>query len=80
MRTDQPVTVRRLDYTPPDHLVDTIDLRFELDPQRTVVVATLAVRRREGAPAAAPLRLDGEGLELLSVEGTPTDWKIRIRR
>ncbi|MCA3179827.1 MAG: aminopeptidase N [Burkholderiaceae bacterium] len=68
MRTDQPVTVRRLDYTPPDHLVDTIDLRFELDPQRTVVVATLAVRRREGAPAAAPLRLDGEALELLSAE------------
>jgi aminopeptidase N len=73
MRTDQPVTVRRLDYTPPDHVVDTIELRFELDPQRTVVTAALAIRRRPGAPADAPLRLDGEALELLSagIDGTP---------
>ena len=68
MRTDQPVTVRRLDYSPPDHLVDRIDLRFELDPQRTVVTAALSVRRREGAAPGAPLRLDGEALELLSAE------------
>jgi aminopeptidase N len=73
MRTDQPVTVRRLDYTPPDHVVDTIDLRFDLDPARTRVTATMAVRRREDAPAEAPLWLDGEALELLSItlDGSP---------
>jgi aminopeptidase N len=73
MRTDQPVTIRRLDYTPPDHWIDTVALRFELDPDRTLVTATLGVRRRDGAPADAPLRLDGEALELLSAEidGTP---------
>jgi aminopeptidase N len=73
MRTDQPVTVRRHEYTPPDHLVDTVGLRFELDPQRTVATAELAVRRRADAAADAPLRLDGEALELLSAEidGTP---------
>jgi aminopeptidase N len=73
MRTEQPVTVRRGDYAPPDHLVDRIDLRFELDPQRTIVTATMAVRRRPDAPQAAPLWLDGEGLELLSaaIDGVP---------
>ena len=73
MRTDQPVTVRRLDYAPPDHWVDEVALRFELDPARTRVTATLAVRRRDDAPADAPLRLDGEGLELLSasIDGVP---------
>jgi hypothetical protein len=73
MRTDQPVTVRRLDYTPPVHFVDRVALRFDLDPVRTIVTATLAVRRRADAPADAPLRLDGESLELLSasIDGVP---------
>jgi aminopeptidase N len=66
MRTDQPVTIRRLDYSPPDHTVDRIDLSIELDPQRTRVTARMAVRRRADAPADMPLSLDGEGLELLS--------------
>ena len=41
MRTDEPVTMRRLDYTPPDYWVDQIDLSFELDPARTLVRAQL---------------------------------------
>jgi aminopeptidase N len=73
MRTDQPVTVRRLDYTPAAHAVDTIDLRFDLDPSRTRVTATMTIRRRDDAPADAPLWLDGEALELLSatLDGVP---------
>jgi aminopeptidase N len=73
MRTDQPVTVRRLDYAPPAHRVDSIDLRFELDPQRTVVTARMSVRRGDGTPADAPLRFDGESLEFLSatIDGVP---------
>ena len=27
-----PVAIRRADYRPPSHLIDTVDLRFELDP------------------------------------------------
>jgi aminopeptidase N len=73
MRTDQPVTFRRLDYAPPAHRVERIDLAFELDPQRTVVTARMQVRRSAGAAADAPLRLDGEALELLSasIDGVP---------
>jgi aminopeptidase N len=73
MRTDQPVLIRRIDYTPPVHTVETIDLRVELDPRRTLVTATLRVLRREGEPADAPLWLDGEAIELLSasIDGVP---------
>jgi aminopeptidase N len=67
MRTDQPVTVRRLDYRPAAHAVDTIDLRVDLDPARTRVAATMSIRRRADAPEDTPLWLDGEALELLSV-------------
>jgi aminopeptidase N len=66
MRTDQPVTVRRTDYAPPAHTVDQVDLRVELDPDRTRITATLMVRRTPHAPADAPLWLDGEALELVS--------------
>jgi len=73
MRTDQPVTVRRTDYAPPAYTVDRVDLRFELDPDRTRVTATLTVRRGTDVSADAPLWLDGESMELLSItiDGTP---------
>ncbi|MDR3475985.1 MAG: M1 family aminopeptidase, partial [Devosia sp.] len=59
---------RRLDYRPPAFLVDTVDLRFELDPDATLVQARLALRRNPAhGDAAAPLRLDGEGLTLVGL-------------
>jgi aminopeptidase N len=73
MRTDQPVIVRRSDYTPAAYRVEHIALRFELDPQRTRVTARMAVHRNEGVPADTAMWLDGEDLELLSVaiDGVP---------
>ncbi|MEN0074428.1 MAG: aminopeptidase N, partial [Paracraurococcus sp.] len=65
MRTDTPVTIRRGDYAPPAYLVDTVALDFTLDPAATLVRARLALRRNPQAAPDAPLRLDGEGLELL---------------
>lgn len=67
MRNDQVVTVRRADYKPPPYLVDRIDLEFDLDPELTQVVASMAVRRNP-AGAGGPLVLDGEDLELQSIE------------
>ncbi|HJU17662.1 MAG TPA: aminopeptidase N [Stellaceae bacterium] len=63
-----PQPVRLADYRPPDFLVDTVDLAFALADADTRVTARLAVRRnpRAGDPGA-PLRLDGAGLELLSL-------------
>ncbi|HEX8535104.1 MAG TPA: hypothetical protein VF662_13135, partial [Allosphingosinicella sp.] len=60
-----PATIRREDYRPPDWLVPDISLDFELDPQRTLVRSTLQVERN--GDHDEPLRLDGEGLKLLSV-------------
>ena len=51
MRTDQAVTIRRIDYTPPAFLVDRVALVFDLLPDDTRVESTLQLRRN---PAADP--------------------------
>ena len=60
-----PREIRLADYTPPEFLIDTVDLRFELDEAATTVVARLSLRRNPAAPADSPLHLDGEALTLL---------------
>jgi len=65
VRSAAPAPVRRADWSPPAWLVPECALEIDLDPLRTRVRARLRVRR-SGAHAA-PLRLDGEGLKLLSV-------------
>ncbi len=66
-KTDQAVTIRRADYRPPQWQVDTVELEFDLREDSTIVLARLAVRRSaEGGPNA-PLTLDGEAIELLSI-------------
>jgi aminopeptidase N len=63
-----PQPIRLADYRPPDFLVDTVDLVFELDEKATRVKARTAFRRNpEATDSKAPLRLDGEALELLSI-------------
>ena len=71
MRNDQAVTVRRADYRPPDFLLDHAALEFDLDPALTYVTATLDVRRNPVVGGAAPLRLDGEDLDLalIAIDG-----------
>lgn len=66
MKTDLPKTIRLADYEPPAFSVETVDLLFELNPERTVVSAKLILQRTAGA-AGAPLVLDGEDLDLLSI-------------
>jgi aminopeptidase N len=67
MRNDQVVTVRRTDYQPPPYFIDRVELAFDLDPESTQVEATMRVRRNPAGPAG-PLALDGEDLELQSIE------------
>ena len=66
-----PHTVRLADYRPPDWLVPTVALDFDLSPEVTRVRATLTVTRN-GAHDR-PLVLDGQELRLLalSVDGAP---------
>jgi aminopeptidase N len=60
------MAIRREDYRPPDWLVPEIRLEFDLDPERTRVRATLSVERNGTHDRL--LRLDGDGLKLVSVK------------
>ncbi|HEY3912820.1 MAG TPA: aminopeptidase N [Stellaceae bacterium] len=69
-----PQPVRLADYRPPEFLVDTVDLVFELGDAETRVKSRLGIRRNPaGSGGAAPLHLDGDALELVSValDGEP---------
>ena len=59
-------TVFLRDYRAPAWCVRDVELVFDLDPVETIVAARLAVEADSGQPGA-PLRLDGEGLELLEL-------------
>src|SRR5712691_7063645 len=63
-----PQSTRLADYRPPDFLVDTVDLVFELDAADTRVASHITMRRnpRSASPEAA-LRLDGDELELVAL-------------
>ena len=56
--------IRLVDYRPPAWTIEDVHLAFDLDAEATEVEATLMLRC--DLPGA-PLRLDGEGLELLSI-------------
>ena len=73
-KTISPGTIRRVDYTPPPFLIETVDLDVELGQETTGVVSRLAVRRNPAAASRpADLVLDGKKMELVSVhlDGRP---------
>jgi aminopeptidase N len=64
---NSPQVIRRADYAPPAFWIDSVDLSFDLDPAKTRVLNKMKVRRNPAAPADAPLRLDGDELNLARV-------------
>ena len=72
MRDALTALVRRENYTAPAYYIRSADLSFDLDPVKTIVGSKLRIERNPGgAPAdgsRAPLRLQGEGLNLLRVQ------------
>src|SRR6266567_45056 len=63
-----PQPVRLADYRPPAFLIDTADLVFELGEADTLVKSRLRIRRNpKVADPKAPLHLDGEELDLVSL-------------
>ncbi|TWG99334.1 aminopeptidase N [Mesorhizobium sp. J18] len=73
MRSDTGQVVRLEDYRPSDYLIPEVRLAFRLDPDETYVTANLTVERRKGVSKNAPLVLDGDGLDLvtLHIDGKP---------
>ena len=68
MREPAPKTVYLKDYSPPPFLISSIDLDVDIREDHALVRATLALARNpKAADANAPLVLDGEELELVSV-------------
>ncbi|KPK03537.1 MAG: hypothetical protein AMJ64_15430, partial [Betaproteobacteria bacterium SG8_39] len=68
MREPQPNSIQLKDYAPPAFLVESVELDVDIRADDAVVRAVLALRRNPLAAAArAPLVLDGEALELLSI-------------
>ena len=66
MREGNAALVRRQDYTAPSHWIRTVDLTFELEPAKTLVINRMQVEPNAALPGAA-LRLDGEGINLTRV-------------
>ena len=73
MSTKMPETIYLKDYNPPAYRIPTLDLRFELGEDFTLVHSRMRVVRADATPADAPLVLDGQQLELLSLalDGIP---------
>jgi aminopeptidase N len=68
MLTSTPKTIYLKDYTPPAFLVASIDLDVDLKDDHALVNAKLGIARNpKSADLTAPLRLDGDELELNSV-------------
>lgn len=77
MRTDTGHVFRLEDYRPSDYLIRKTELDFQLDQEKTLVTARLTIERRDGVSFTAPLILDGDELELasLQINGLPaTDY------
>ena len=68
MLTSTPKTIFQKDYTPPAFLVSSVDLDVGLRDDHALIRARLAIARNpKSADATAPLVLDGDELELVSV-------------
>ncbi len=69
MPTAQPHVIYLKDYQAPDYLIDETHLTFELFEDHSLVHAQLILRRNPARGAGLPpLVLDGQQLELLSVQ------------
>ena len=65
MREGAPKTIYRKDYKAPDFLIDSVELAFDIFDGRTRVSSKLDIQRN--GTNHAPLVLDGESLEIVSL-------------
>ena len=66
MREGSSPLIRRADYSPPAYWIRSVDLSFDLEPAKTMVISRMRIERNEALPLQ-PLRLHGEGLNLTRV-------------
>ena len=66
MREGNSRPIHRADYTAPAYWIRSVDLTFELDPAKTMVISRMRIERNTDV-APQPLRLQGEELNLTRV-------------
>lgn len=66
MRTDTSTTIFRKDYLPPNYLVQTVEMGFDLDPAATRVATRITMTRNPNG-AASTVTLYGEELQLVQL-------------
>ena len=64
----KPNAIYLKDYQAPDYLIDELTLEFKLDATETLVGNVMQVCRNDGVTADTPLVLNGQHLELISIE------------
>ena len=62
-----PARIFLSDYQPPEFLVDSINLFFDIQVDKTIVIATSMMRRNPASRGKKPLVLNGADLKLISV-------------
>jgi aminopeptidase N len=77
MREGTAPLIRREDYTAPAYWIRHVDLSFDLDPAKTLVINRMTIERNTDQPPQ-PLRLDGEDLVLarVSVNGESVSFRV----
>ncbi|MBN4066572.1 aminopeptidase N [Simkania negevensis] len=68
MKTTTPTTIDQKDYTPPTHLVSSVDLCFDLDDTNTLVQTRMEITANPAAKNSSALTLNGENILLKSVK------------
>jgi aminopeptidase N len=66
MREGTAPLIRREDYTAPPYWIRTVDLTFDLDPVKTLVISRMQVERNTATPVQ-PLKLHGQDITLTRV-------------
>ncbi|AVX05107.1 membrane alanyl aminopeptidase [Maritalea myrionectae] len=67
MRSEEQKNVYLEDYKPSDYLIPKTEMWIDFAPERTRITTDLHIERRAGAAEDAPLELDGEHIELVSI-------------
>ena len=66
MREGTAPLIRRSEYVAPAYWIRSVNLSFDLDPAKTMVISVMQVERNADVPAQ-PLRLHGEDITLTRV-------------
>ena len=77
MREGTAPLVRREDYAPPPYRIRKVELTFDLDPAKTLVINRMQIERNGAVAGPAPLKLHGKDITLTRclANGQPVSFR-----